>query len=148
MKLSNVKLSVDVVSEMLTRAKRFLEVKTERVFAGERYAACVFTDKNCFYEGKNIFSPTLNLSLHAEQTAIMHAELHNDSRIIGLALVSSDERHSPIPCGICRQLLFENARFSKYDIQIVTEFSERRHFHKISELYPNPWPNREPKRIK
>jgi cytidine deaminase len=112
---------------------------------GSRYGAAVLTASSTIYPGKNWFSPSLVGSVHAEQSALIHAHVHDDPIVWAIAIASNDESVEPVPCGICRQLLFENARHSRVDIRIITVNDTHRCSYTISELYPNPWPARPPR---
>ncbi|WP_338602335.1 cytidine deaminase family protein [Desulfoferula mesophila] len=106
------------------------------------YGAAVLTTNQAIYGGVNRFSPSHSLTLHAEQVALAHCFAHADPLILAMAITSVDQSAQPVPCGICRQLLFENARFSGYDIAVITKSQT----YYLSELYPHPWPDRPPKR--
>lgn len=106
------------------------------------YGAAVLTTNQDVYGGRNRFSPSHSLTLHAEQVALAHCFAHADPLILAIAITSTDKTVEPWPCGICRQLLFENARFSGYDILVITKTKTR----PLSELYPHPWPDRPPKK--
>jgi cytidine deaminase len=112
---------------------------------GSRYGAAVLSVSGRHYEGRNWFSPSLSLSIHAEHSAVVHAELHDDSEVRAIAIACSDDSHEPVPCGICRQVLFESARVSGLDIVVLTTTSSHQRRYNLSELYPNPWPNRPPR---
>lgn len=105
-----------------------------------RYGAAVLTVNQAIYGGRNLFSPSHSLTMHAEQVALAHCFAHGDPLILAMAIASTDRSVEPLPCGMCRQLLFENARYSGYDLLIITRAGN---YH-LSELYPHPWPNRLP----
>jgi cytidine deaminase len=112
---------------------------------GARYGACVLSTRGKIYRGGNMFSSTQSLSVHAEQAALIHAASHGDPLVRAIAIASDDPTTEPFPCGSCRQIIFENARHSKLDILVLC-YQPRRgrpSVHKISELYPLPWPGRE-----
>ncbi|VBB38979.1 hypothetical protein TRIP_E160203 [uncultured Spirochaetota bacterium] len=109
------------------------------------YSAVVYTSTKKMYIGFNTFSSTHTLSFHAEQAAIINALLNFDSDIHAIAICSDSDSTPPYPCGICLQLLYENARQSKHDIIIYYKYCNIWNKTLLTKLYPHPWPNRTPR---
>lgn len=146
MHLNKVTVNSNVEAEMIKRAVNTLQ-RSHRIYdAGEKYSACVYTRSGNYYEGFSIFSSTHSLTIHAEQAAIINAILNHDEEIVAIAIVSTETELKPLPCGICRQLLYENARSTKLDIKIVCQSIDKIDRFNLSELYPHQWPDREPRK--
>jgi len=133
-------LSSAMAEKLLIAADKMLEEPFSFGVEISGYGAAVLTTGNAIYGGKNRFSPSHNLTLHAEQVALAHCFAHGDPLISAIAVSSTDRSIEPVPCGICLQLLFENARYSGCDIHIITKARS----YNLTELYPFPWPNRPP----
>ncbi len=146
MKLHRIKKIGDQIeSKLIYKATKAILDGHRTTIAGIRYGACAYSSKGRYYVGFNIFSSTQSLTLHAEQVALVNAAIHKDPLIQAIAISSEDELLIPVPCGICRQALFENARFSKVDILIICIAKKEIKSFYLTELYPNQWPDREPK---
>jgi cytidine deaminase len=146
MKLQPVLLSSEIKKNMLDKAHHTLDLLCGKDDSVEQYAACVYTSTGSYYTGYNLFSSTHSLTIHAEQAAVINALLNFDAKVLAITIVSTDKSISPIPCGICRQVLYENARFSKADILILCSFEGVLEHYTLTELYPKQWPDREPRR--
>lgn len=129
--------------EARSAVRRLHPLKTARA----RYGAAVLTLKGNVFPGENWFSSSQSLSLHAEQVALAHAAIHREPLIQAIAIASNDLSTPPLPCGLCRQLLYENARHSKLDIVVMSvPWRGRVKRYSLSSLYPLPWPERKPRR--
>ena len=137
-------LSEDIMNQLTDTAQKAVSAMGRTTALGRNYGACVYTVHGHFFKGINLFSPTHSLTLHAEQVALVNAAVHGDPLIQAMAIASDDRTILPIPCGICRQALFENARFSKVDIQLICVQGAGAKLFRLTELYPEPWPDREP----
>jgi cytidine deaminase len=133
-----------VIQNMIQKAKFALNDSHTLYESWKKYGSCVYTSKRKYYHGFNIISATHTLTLHAEQVALVNATLNLDTKIKAIAVASDDNELDPVPCGICLQLLYENARFSKIDIKIISIRKEQYRIYHLSELYPVHWPDREP----
>ncbi len=121
-----------------------------------RYAAAVLTDKGNIFSASNYGSDTASLLLHGEQMALAHAAMHGEPSIVAIAIVGKgnaqlsitnvavDEKNSHAhPCGICRQLIWENAVRSGRDITVIMAKPNGSYITKsINDLMPDPWPER------
>ena len=124
-----------------------------------RYAAAVLTDKGNIYCGSNYGSDTASLLLHGEQTALAHAANHKDPNIVAIAIVGQGEAILPVstvavkegkgfayPCGICRQLIWENAQRSGHNVKVIMANLQGKYIVKdIESLVPHPWPEKRKK---
>jgi len=108
------------------------------------YASAVLTDKGNIYTASNYVSDTASLTLHAEQAALAHAAAHKDTKIIAIAMVGKEDPEGDKlchPCGICKQLIWENSMKSGIPIKVVMANIKGKFIVKdIKELVPYPWP--------
>lgn len=133
---------------LVNEAIKALEKAFVRIPKNNRYAAAVITTKGNIYSAGNYFSSTFTLSVHAEQAALVHAAAHGEPFIKAIAIVSEEDlEHKKFchPCGLCRQLIFENARLSKelVDVLMCNLKGEYKCVN-IQDLVPFPWPDRPP----
>lgn len=110
------------------------------------YASAVLTDKGNIYTASNYSSDTASLTLHAEQAALSHAAAHKDTNIIAIAMVGKEDPNGKEychPCGICKQLIWENSLRTGIDVEVVmTNLNGKFIVKKISELVSHPWPTK------
>lgn len=66
----------------------------------------------------------LNASLHAEQSALLNAWMHEEHAVVALSV-------SEMPCGLCRQFLRELSNFSSLKLEV------KGHVHVPEELLPH-----------
>lgn len=108
------------------------------------YASAVLTDKGNIYAASNYISDTTSLTLHAEQAALAHAAAHKDTRVVAIAMVGKEDPKGEEfchPCGICKQLIWENSIKSGIPIKVVMANLKGKFVTKdIKELVPYPWP--------
>jgi len=109
------------------------------------FASAVLTDKGNIYSASNYVSDTASLTLHAEQAALAHAAAHKDTKIVAIAMVGKEDPNGEEfchPCGICKQLIWENSMKSGISIKVVMANLKGKYIVKdIKELVPYPWPN-------
>jgi cytidine deaminase len=109
-----------------------------------RFGAAVLTEEGNIYVSSAFWSDTLTLALHAEQAALAHAAAHDHRRIVAVCCVSTeDEKGEKLchPCGMCKQLLYENWQDSGIDLQVVMANRNGGYLaRRISEMTLFPWP--------
>ncbi|WP_168210429.1 cytidine deaminase family protein [Persicimonas caeni] len=119
-----------------------------RAARGASYGAAVLTLNDNIFSAGSFFSSTHSLSLHAEHAALVHCALHGEPLIKAIAIASDDPETLATPCGLCRQLIFENARQSGLNVVVLTLREREVSVEStIVELYPLPWPDRKPRNI-
>ena len=110
-----------------------------------RFGSAVLTAKENVYSSSAFWSDTLTLAVHAEHAALIHAAAHNDRLIKAIACVSTEDLDGMAfchPCGICKQLIYENSRESKSEVVVFMANQNRQYTSKkISELVTLPWPS-------
>ncbi|MFQ6009792.1 MAG: cytidine deaminase [Candidatus Aenigmatarchaeota archaeon] len=108
------------------------------------YASAVLTDKGNIYTASNYVSDTTTLTLHAEQVALAHAAAHKDARIVAIVSVGKEDPEGEKlchPCGLCKQLIWENSLKSGIQIKVIMANLKGKYVAKdIKELVPYPWP--------
>ena len=98
-----------------------------------RVGACVLTASGNTYEGCNVENASYGLAVCAERNAIFNAIAHGETAISAIAIYSPDMDNC-LPCGACRQVIFE---FQKdKEIEIVTLDKDELVIHRINELLP------------
>jgi cytidine deaminase len=115
--------------------------------ANRRFGSALQTSSGHVFASSAFWSDTLSLTLHAEHAALAHAAAHNDRQVVAIASVSTEDEHGETychPCGICKQLIYENSLSSGIDILVLManlkgKFTARH----ISELDLFPWPARQ-----
>lgn len=95
--------------------------------------ACVLTKSGKTYIGCNVENASYGLATCAERNAIANAISAGDKEIVAIAIYA-DKMLNCLPCGVCRQVIFE---FQKEDeIQIITQLENGFKVYKINDLLP------------
>lgn len=98
--------------------------------------ACVLTASGKTYLGCNIENASYGLTVCAERTAIGSAIANGEKSILAVAIYSPKMKNC-LPCGTCRQVIFE---FQKdREIEIITQAEDDKKdylIHTINELLP------------
>lgn len=110
-----------------------------------RFGAAVHAQGRIF-SASAFWSDSLSLVLHAEHAALAHAAAHGCHRISAIACVSTEDssrQQHCHPCGLCKQLVYENSRTSGLDVMVYKANLDGQYIAKpVSELVPFPWPPR------
>ena len=97
-------------------------------------AALLAADGRVFTAG-NVENASIGLSVCAERNAVAKAVSEGARRFVRLAVVT-DAAEPVMPCGVCRQVLWE---FS-HDLVVVVESADgRRETATVAELLPYPF---------
>lgn len=131
-KLKTPEISNEVARQMLDRAAA-VKVNTYPN-RGKGYAVSVLTDKGNIYEGVSYNSDTLTLTMHCEMTALANAATHGEHNIIAITGPN---------CHMCKQIIWESALRSGYDIPIIMDEDGELKRVPISSLMQYPWPDAE-----
>ena len=95
--------------------------------------ACVLASSGKTYVGCNIENASYGLAICAERNAIANAVANGEKSILAMAIYSP-KMENCLPCGACRQVIFE---FQKdEDIQIITQVGDSYKIVKINEIFP------------
>jgi len=136
---------IEQMAEVLIReAIRAIDRSHPANPGNRRFGSALQTSSGSVFSSSAFWSDTLSLTLHAEHAALAHAAAHNDRQVVAIASVSTEDEHGEThchPCGICKQLIYENSLSSGIDILVLManlkgKFTARH----ISELDLFPWP--------
>lgn len=98
--------------------------------------ACVLTESGNTYIGCNMENASYGMTICAERNALANAIANGEKDIEAIAIYSPNMKNC-IPCGACRQVIFEFQNDN--EIEIITEsddVSQEYNIHKINELLP------------
>ncbi len=103
-------------------------------FSGFRVGAALLADSGRVYKGVNIENSSYGATICAERTAFVKAISEGERSFTAIAVAAdADKPTEALPCGICRQFIYEFAP----DIYVITG-KDREHLNarKLSELLP------------
>lgn len=111
-------------SQELLFAARDVAKNAYNRYSGFYVGAAVRTKSGKIYTGANLENASFGLTLCAEPSAIASANSNGDFNIISIAVAGGymDDKidFPPVtPCGRCRQLIFEAARISETNIEVL-----------------------------
>ncbi len=85
--------------------------------------AAILTSKCSIYRGSNIENMAFGSTICAERSAICNANAHGERDYLLVAIMAKNGSvptfEPAAPCGACRQVLYEFARLSGRDTQII-----------------------------
>ena len=94
--------------------------------------AALLTQRGDVYLGVNVENSSYGATICAERAAVISAITAGDREFAKIAIVANG--HKVLPCGICRQFLYEFAP----NLKIITGSSEDElEIFELSELLPN-----------
>ena len=129
----NGKISVkSYAPELLTKAKKAF-AHAIAPSSNFRVGAALLTKNRKVFTGCNIESPVY-LGLCAERVALFKALSEGAREFVALGIVS-ESSDSMLPCGTCRQLLWEFAP----KLKIVVPVADRVISHRLKDLLPIPF---------
>ncbi len=101
-------------------------------FSNFRVGAALLTQRGDVYLGVNVENSSYGATICAERAAVISAVTSGDREFAKIAIVANG--HKVLPCGICRQFLYEFAP----NLKIITGSSEDElEIFELSELLPN-----------
>ena len=104
-------------------------------FSNFKVGAALLAVSGKIYTGVNIENSSYGATICAERTAFAKAISEGEREFVAIAIAApmEEEQVEALPCGICRQFMYE---FSP-DIYVITGKSrEELHFRNLSELLP------------
>lgn len=116
---------------------RAAEAAMERAYApysGYHVGAALKTRDGKIYSGCNIENSSFGATVCAERVAVFKAVSEGEGGFAAIAVVSRDDPRV-LPCGICRQVLWELAG----DVDVVVGRASSVEVLKLSSLYPDPF---------
>jgi cytidine deaminase len=130
--------------ELIQETIKALETSHKRHPPKLKFASAVLTKKGNVYSASSYWSDTASLTLHAEQSALVHAACHGERDILAVSCVSTEDdsgEEKCHPCGMCKQLIWENSLDSGIDVEVIMANRKGEYtVKKISELVSHPWP--------
>ena len=101
-------------------------------YSGFNVGAALLTKKGNVYTGVNVENASYSPTICAESTAIVKAVTEGEQDFCAIAVISNSDDFT-MPCGVCRQRLFE---FSE-DLDVICANNELEYkVYKISDLLP------------
>lgn len=119
--------------DLLAKAIKVSE-KAYAPYSDFRVGACVLASSGKTYCGCNFENASYGLSICAERNAIGQAIANGEKEIKAVAIYSPKMKNC-LPCGACRQVIFE---FAKNDVDIITQDDNEDGYkvYKINNLLP------------
>lgn len=129
-------LEDSMIQRLVTVAREALD-HAHAPLSGFPVGAAVLTSKGNIFAGCNTESIIPSLGVCAERSAVNHAVVHGEKEFDAVVIVSK-KMEPLVPCGACRQYLYEYAQIAGRDVDVVS-FGENGKIFKttLSELYPN-----------
>lgn len=95
--------------------------------------ACVLAGSGKTYIGCNVENASYGLSICAERSAVTNAISNGEKSILAVAIYAP-KMEKCLPCGTCRQVIFEFQK--EKEIEIIAETAAGIKIYKINELLP------------
>lgn len=122
-------MDYDVLLKKAKEASNNAYAPYSKFFVG----ACVLAGSGKTYEGCNFENSSYGLAICAERNAIGSAIANGEKEIKAVAIYSPNMENC-LPCGACRQVIFEFK--NNNDIDIITQVGDSYKVWKITELLP------------
>jgi len=103
-------------------------------YSGYRVGAAILSADGTVHIGCNVENVSYGASTCAEQVALYRALAEGKKKFLAIAVAASDKKR-PVPCGICRQVLWELAG----DIPVWVVEGRKKRVFRLSEIYPQPF---------
>ena len=99
---------------------------------------CILFENGDYFLGCNVENSSYGLALCAERNAISTAVTAGEKGALRSVAIVSPQQKKCMPCGACRQWIYEFAQKNHNDVEIVLEnFDGTPIVYKISELLPH-----------
>ena len=100
-------------------------------YSGFRVGAALLTDEGRIYTGVNVENSSFGGTVCAERTAFLKAVSEGERSFSAIAIAA--EKGKALPCGICRQFMYE----FEPELDVITgENEESLRVQKLSQLLP------------
>jgi cytidine deaminase len=119
--------------ELKTRATEAMD-RASAPYSSYHVGAAILTRGGKIYTGCNVENASFGASVCAERVAIFKAISEGEAEFAALALTAQEDP-DVVPCGICRQVLWELAG----DIDLLLGSGATSKVIKLSSLYPEPF---------
>lgn len=124
----------DEIVEVLLESARAVRDCAHAPYSGFRVGAAVMSETGKIFVGCNVESASYGATLCAERAAIAHMIASGEHRVVTVA-VFVDAGEPAMPCGICRQWIFEFGP----NAEIITATPSRTKRTTIEQLLPDPF---------
>ncbi len=129
--MSQYEKELSALIEAAREARRFARAK----YSGFAVGAALETDDGRIFTGANVESSSYGLTVCAERVALLKALSEGADKFTRLVIVTGANPPA-LPCGACRQLLWDYAR----GIEIILVGKEGEPLRlTLEELYPHPF---------
>ncbi len=139
--------TLDSNEQALLQAAQSVMSRAYNLYSGFYVGAAVNTASGSTFHGAAVENASFGLTICAEPAAIMRAYAEGDVDIRAIAVVGGPSPGSAgeivTPCGRCRQMIYEAAKVSGWDIAVLCSNADLSKVMKvrISDLLPFPfWP--------
>lgn len=119
--------------EVLLKKAQEVSENAHAKYSDFKVGACVLAQSGKTYVGCNVENASYGLTICAERSAIANAVANGEKSIRAIAVYSPNMQNC-LPCGACRQVIFEFQKNN--DVDIVTKTESGYKIYKISELLP------------
>ncbi|MBD3347751.1 MAG: cytidine deaminase [Candidatus Eisenbacteria bacterium] len=124
-----------VTHDELVEMARDAQENAYAPYSGFPVGAALLTADGRVFTGVNVENASYGLSVCAERNAVARAVDAGSRDFVALAVVTDSEEPT-MPCGVCRQVLWEFSR----DLAVVIEGRNGRRVETtIAELFPMPF---------
>jgi len=126
----------DVSDEQAEDMFKVAEEAMQRTYPrpNEGYSAAVLTSDGKIFPGASYGSDTHVLTIHGEASALAHAAVHGEPKIIAITGPN---------CHACKQMIWEKSVLTNTEIMVITKESDKLVYTPIIDLMPQPWPDAE-----
>jgi len=119
--------------DLLNKAKEASQ-NAYATYSNFAVGACVLGESGRTYIGCNIENSSYGLTICAERSAIANAIANGEKSILAVAIFSPNVENC-LPCGACRQVIFE---FQKdKEVEVITQSEDGYKTTKINQLLPD-----------
>jgi cytidine deaminase len=124
-----------VTIEQLIEAARAATERAHAPFSKFKVGAAVEDHDGRTYSGCNVESASYGLTMCAERVAVFRAISEGASKLVRMAVVADTEELT-LPCGACRQILWEFLGDAELILANLSGATERL---RISQIFPRPF---------
>ncbi len=119
-------------NELMKQAKEVSE-KAYAPYSKFKVGACLCTPDGKLFSGCNFENSSFGLTICAERNAVGTAIANGEQKISAIAIFSPNMDNC-LPCGACRQVLYEFR--SQNGIDVITEINNELKVYSLDELLP------------
>ena len=127
------KLILYIMYDILLEKAREASKNAHAVYSNFSVGACVVGESGNTYIGCNVENASYGLTICAERNAISNA-VANGEKFIKKVAIYSPNMENCLPCGACRQFIFEFQ--GDEEVEIITQSKDGYVVHTINELLP------------